>query len=201
MWKLLVNGYLQPASVFIDMKKLILIVGLLALTGCSKEKVAEQGEIQATSEPQVSQNKWQYHHEKNPIDDSFTVVAYVESDEPLKLDGIQTRPSLVMRCQENKFDVYFTLGNSVDSVGKDYKSSNITLRFDSEKAVDYSMRRSDDLQTLFFRNPIEMIDPLLKHDKLALKFTTTNKNVAFVSFDIRGLQYVISPLENACKLK
>ncbi|HCJ6204764.1 type VI secretion system-associated protein TagO [Acinetobacter baumannii] len=183
------------------MKKFILVVGLLVLTGCSKEKVAEQGEIQAASEAQVSQNKWQYHHEKNPIDDSFTVLAYVESDEPLKLDGIQTRPSLVLRCQENKFDVYFALKNSVDSVGRDYKSSNITLRFDAEKAVDYSMRRGDDLQTLFFSNPIEMIDPLLKHDKLALKFTTTNKNVVFVSFDIRGLQYVISPLENACNLK
>ena len=188
-----------------NMKRILLVVVVLALIGCSKEQVSGQKTTQPLSEEQMEsaelyKNKWQYHQERNPIDDRFSAWTYVESDEPLKLDGIQTRPSLVLRCMENKFDIFFELENIAEADQKDFNSSNIVVRFDMEKAINYSMHRGEDMKTISFKQPVEMIDPLLKHNMLTMQFNTREEQEAYVSFDIRGLQYVISPLKKICKL-
>ncbi len=65
--KLLADGYLQVAGLFIDMKKLILAVSLLALVACSKEPAqnkVESTKSQIVNEPVNNENLNDTKYEK-----------------------------------------------------------------------------------------------------------------------------------------
>src|SRR5258706_13785649 len=76
--------------------------------------------------------KWVYHESKSAMDDSKTVVLSLEAENIVQgwLRN-PSRPTLFLRCKENKTDAYITVGLAANpEYGTD--DFSVRLRFDSQ---------------------------------------------------------------------
>ncbi|MEY0031324.1 type VI secretion system-associated protein TagO [Providencia rettgeri] len=143
-----------------------------------------------------AKNNWIIDIDKSEIDDTQTVVMFVDSEEPVytSLFGRST-PSLVFRCQNNKTEVYIQWGAylGLDTI------ETIT-RVDKEKATKKFWGVSTNNKSAFYPSgSIAFIKSLLNKEKLFAQVTPYGENPVKVSFNISGLNEEITPLKTACK--
>jgi type VI secretion system protein VasI len=159
--------------------------------------------------PQVVQSsstdKWQVTEEQSPMDDSRTVVLTLEADDEARGPLGAVRPSLIVRCKENKTQVYVATGMaaSVESYGE-YSivpddSHTVRLRFDDAVASTEYWYESTDHKALFAaRDSIEFAKKISEVVVLTFQFTPFDASPQAARFDVRGLDPHLHKVAEAC---
>lgn len=142
--------------------------------------------------------KWRVEKEISSLDDSTNVYLSIKANDIVKGWLDQYTPTLQIRCKENTTDAYVVVGMSVANTYGQYNTAEITLRFDKTKAFDVQMDKSTDGEAVFFRQPIQVIKQMMKHNRLLFQFTPFNSSPAITTFDLTGLSETIKPLREAC---
>jgi type VI secretion system protein VasI len=150
--------------------------------------------LTSTESPaQEPENNWVITEDKSKLDDSTNVTMMLQSgDEFYDAFGRPVRPSLVIRCKENRTDLYVVTGVMIDS-------EVATLRLDSEKAFTLRLSKSTSGEALFFPNPIAKIKQFWNHKQLVFRFTPYRSGAQTVTFAISDLSDKIAPLRAACQ--
>lgn len=138
--------------------------------------------------------KWMTKLSTSPIDDSQTVkLVLVSSDTYVDGYGKQIRPTLVVKCQENRTSVYINYKNFIST-----KSTTVTVRFDKEKATTQSWGVSSDHQAVFAPNGVSLAKSLMMHERLVVRLIPYSEDPVTTSFDLLGLYQAIVPLRKSC---
>lgn len=138
--------------------------------------------------------KWSIRSDKSPIDDSVNVYLSIQSKEPVRSGYNTVRPSLFIRCSENKTNVFLNWGLYL---GLD--STRMLTRFDSENATTETWSISTDNKAVFVRgSDITFAKKMMSHDKLLTQITPYGESPVMATFPIAGLSEAIKPLRQAC---
>lgn len=144
---------------------------------------------------------WTLSKGTSAMDDSPSAYIYSYSTNSIRdwLDS-EKRPTIYLRCKENKTDAFINLDATPDYDFGDYgaKSAKLRLRYDSEPAqtVAFSLATSND--AVFFPSAITTIKKMMQHDKLVIEVTLHNMGSQLLTFDLKGLDAVVPELRKAC---
>jgi type VI secretion system protein VasI len=133
--------------------------------------------------------------------DQESIFLSVESNEEVQCQkfGPPSTVHLVARCLENRTSLYITGDCHVASGFYGY--GKVTVRLDDGKPFNRNMDASTDNQALGLWSGGEAI-PLLKQmlgkERMIARFTPFSSDPVEPSFDISGLDAVISTLREAC---
>ncbi len=130
-------------------------------------------------------NNWIVSESKSPIDDSPTVTMLRIAE-----SGGQ---SLVLRCKENTTDAYI---KTDEFLGDD--STNVTVRYDSNKAQQQKFSLSTDNKALFFSPAITNIKKMMESNVLVIRYHTYSGTPNTVTFELSKLKENIKSLRAAC---
>jgi Type VI secretion system VasI, EvfG, VC_A0118 len=163
--------------------------------------------------PQVVQasptDKWHVTEDKSPMDDSRTVALALDSDDEVRGPLGQVRPSLIVRCQEKKTDVYITTGMAanVEADGEHV----VGIRLDDGAARHENWSESTDHTALFASDiiwnnheptfqggRIEFAKRLAGASQLTFQFTPFDGSPQVARFDLRGLDIHLHDVAEAC---
>lgn len=137
---------------------------------------------------------WNIRTERSPIDDSMNVYLSVQSQELVRSGYYTVRPSLQVRCKENKTEIYI---NWDLYLGLD--STMQLTRFDDLKASEDFWSISTSSKAVFAPGShIDFLKKTMKHNKLLVQITPYGESPVMATFDIRGLAEAIKPLREAC---
>jgi ribosomal protein L37E len=146
----------------------------------------------ADSRPaKTDRGKWIVSTEKNPADGTNTVTLALVADEGRSRRD--KKVSLILRCKSGKTDLYI---NWKDFLGND---ARVLTRVGSENTVTRQWSLSTDKRASFYPgSPIRFIKKMTKNDTLVVQATPHNGSPIAATFDIRGLENALKPLQKAC---
>lgn len=146
--------------------------------------------------------KWVVEEEISPIDDSKTVTLMLNADSPIQVRYTKSTPYLVIRCKENKTEMYIGFNTFLGS-----NTIYPTTRIDSEKAVsDMKWSISTNHKAMFYdgsnyKGYVKVTDYIKKlqtKNKYFVQVTPYSENTVNTTFTIIGLDKAIEPLREAC---
>jgi len=138
--------------------------------------------------------KWTVREDKSPIDDSTNVYLSLSANESVKSRWERVRPSLHLRCAENKTNLFIVWNMYL---GLD--STNMLVRFDKEKAESSEWYISTDAKAVFARRGhIGLAKRIMNHNQMLAQITPYGESPVMVTFDVSGLEEAIKPLRKAC---
>ncbi|MDM8525031.1 type VI secretion system-associated protein TagO [Desulfococcaceae bacterium HSG8] len=152
---------------------------------------------EAAAEKAKGKGKWNVSSETSEIDDSTNVYLTLAAEKKIKGRFSQALPVLILRCNENKTDAYvkFDIFLSTRPVA-------VTTRLDKSKARTAEWSVSTDYKAAFVPGSnVKFIRNLMKHDKLLVQVTPHGQNSKTTTFDLRGLEEAVKPLQKACNWK
>ena len=117
---------------------------------------------------------WQSSFSTSAFDDSKIVKLSLLADDSVEGWLTTYTPWLNIRCQEHKLDVYVNVGMQINVESGLFQSATVRVRFDSNEAQDMIADESTDGEALFFRNPSEMINSMLNHNRMIFGFIPFN---------------------------
>jgi len=109
--------------------------------------------------------------------------------------GTRVAPTLYLRCQRNRTDVYVGVGMQVrTSAGH----SNVRIGFDEAPAEIERWRASTDGEALFAPRPIPLIRRMLDHRTMSFEFVPAGSSDQSTDFDLSGLAEPLDEFRAAC---
>jgi hypothetical protein len=195
----------------VDFKKLVgavlLVVVALWIIGwaSSRSRKPDTPEVVQASPT----DKWHVTEKQSPMDDSKTVVLAVDSDDEVQGPLGKVRPSLILRCQEKKTDIYVTTGMAanVEADGEHV----VGIRLDDGAARHENWSESTDHAALFASDiiwndheptfhggRIEFAKKLAAASQLTFQFTPFDGSPQTARFDLRGLDTHVHDVAEAC---
>jgi len=145
--------------------------------------------------------KWNLSTEASAVDDSKTAVLVLPAENEITGWLAEQRPQLVVRCKERKTEAYITTGMAPAVESGNYEGATVLLRLDKDKAFTLNASKSTDSKALFLPGAVGLIKRMLPHQQMLFRFTPFNASPQEVTFDIRGLDKAIVPLQQACGWK
>ncbi len=145
------------------------------------------------------EGKWRVRHDTSAVDDSPTVVLLLDAEASIDTwSAGHVTPTLVLRCQERTLEAYVITESAADVELGHVGQAHLILRFDEETAQTHWANEATDHKAVFLPQPVTTLRDILAHDRMLFKFTPFNSSPQEASFDLRGLDSVIEPLETAC---
>ena len=138
-------------------------------------------------------NKWKVDIDSSKIDDSQTVILTLDSSKKISGTFKKTTPTMVLRCENNKTNVYITTDVFLGS-----ETIQVKSRLDNKNTQKQNWRISKNHKAMLAKMPISFIKKLMKHEKLSIEFEPYRKSKERMEFDIQGLTESIKPLREAC---
>ena len=203
--------YLLAWEVSVDLKKLVsgVLLGLVVLWIIGKASSRSH----KPDAPQVVQaspgDKWRVTEKQSSMDDSKTVVVTLDSEDQIQGPLGTVRPSLIVRCQEKKVDVYVVTHMAANVEADDEHVVGIRLDDGSPRHENWS--ESTDHQALFASDiiwngdeptfsggRIEFAKRLAGANQLTFQFTPFDGSPQVARFDIRGLDPHLHKVAEAC---
>jgi hypothetical protein len=158
--------------------------------------------------------KWHVVESRSPMDDTKTYALTLDAKEAVEsIQSIRARPSLVIRCQQGKTDVYVVTHVLPKPHFEIEGAYEVRLRVDQEEAEEMFWKLGQDRVTLFA--PVEVVKGggvgerhaftveftkrLAAAQTLFFEFTPELGNPVVVQFDVRGLGKYIDKLRQECQ--
>jgi hypothetical protein len=143
--------------------------------------------------PNITTGDWVNSVDKNPLDDSTTVVSYLQSVSGQSAWG--KKVVFVARCKSNKTEAYIKWGDYLGSDG-----SMVQVRVGKSKTLNQWMSHSTDSNATFVSQPIKLLRNIVKDDtnKLVLQTTPYNESPIVAVFDTTGAKESLSKLASTC---
>ncbi len=143
----------------------------------------------------IGNGQWYVREETSPVDDSTNVYLSLRAEDTIRSRfGKSVRPSLYVRCKENKTEVFINWG-----VYLGIDQTHVLQRFDGKRAATVLWNISTDHEATFYRSGhIAFARQLVRHEKLLLQTTPYGESPVMVSFRLEGLRSAIKPLRKAC---
>lgn len=151
-------------------------------------------------EPQ-SEGAWRLERSRSQLDDSETVVLYLDANEPIQAWLRSPVPTLFIRCKENKTEVYIRTETSANPELSSYSQATVRLRLDKKPAFKQTWSESTDNEALFAPGAIELARKLAKAEILTFEFTPFNASPAVATFTVAGLGDHLGMVAEACHWK
>ena len=168
---------------------------------------------QKPESPQVVQasptDKWQVTEKQSLMDDSKTVSVTLDSEDEVQGPLGKVRPTLIVRCQVKKTDVYVVTGMAanVEADGEHV----VGIRLDDGPARYENWSESTDHDALFASDTIwnnheptfsggriDFAKKLAGASRLTFQFTPFDGNPQVARFDLRGLDAHLHTVAEAC---
>jgi type VI secretion system protein VasI len=200
-------------------KKLVgaLLLGLLALWIVGWASLRSH----KSDTPQLVQasptDKWRVTESNSPMDDSKTVVLTLVSENEIQGPIGAVKPSLIVRCQQKKTDLYVVTGMAASvEVGFDggpRAAHKVGIRLDEEEATYRDWYESGDNKALFAGDMIydstghrsafsggviELVKRVSNASKLTFQFTPFDGSPQVAAFDLKGLDDHLHAVAEAC---
>ena len=130
-------------------------------------------------------SKWRIEIETSQIDDTETVIAFIEANEKVRSAFNNYTPTLIVRYKEGELDAYISTN---DFLGLDEIA--YTVRYGKQKAMDAYANISTDSKAFFIRNPKDFINKIAEVDKVLFRLTPYGENPITFTFDTAGIKEV-----------
>jgi hypothetical protein len=186
-----------------DGKKIALIFAAVTVALCIAAWLASKPTAAVTSSTQTSTDGWNVSHDHSPMDDSKTAVLSLDSDDVIEGPLGQSKPTLIIRCQEGKTEVYIHTGMAAsveeDSEGELIHSHAVKTRLDQNDAATEHWGESTAHDALFSPGDgIEFAKQLAEARTLIFEFTPFDSNPVVAHFNLQGLNTHLSEVADAC---
>lgn len=156
-------------------------------------KTAEKPKTETAKK--IDLTHWKTSSETSKIDDTKTVIIYNDSTEYVQGRFETTRPTMVIRCKNNRTEMYFNWGQRLKTEPFKVRAK---IRFGKGKPKNYRFSASADFDAAFISKPIGFIKKAFKHDTMVVQMATAYTDASSVTFNIQGLDEVIKPLRKSC---
>ena len=167
------------------------------LSALEQLEKASAEKLQAIADAKNS--KWKISYDVSPIDDSQTVTLMLYAESSISgWPSKQYDPSLILRCQEKRTDIFVVTGMS-PNVEYGTLGATVLLRIDKNPAYKLHASKSTDGEALFLPSAVAQIKKLMNGRELYFQFTPFNSSPQSTVFKIAGLSESIKPLRSACK--
>lgn len=138
--------------------------------------------------------KWKATINRSPIDDSENVYLSVEAEETVRSGYKTAKPTLHVRCAEQKTNVFITWDLYLG-----LESTQMLTRFDTAKAANNTWSISTNNTAVFVRgSDIGFAKTMMNHEKLLAQITPYGESPVMATFRIAGLSEAVKPLRKAC---
>ncbi len=173
----------------IALRCILCIAGCLFIGGAITQAVNETNKASIRhragrdSEKPNERVTWRVTKKQSPIDDSYTVVISRDAEAPVSSGFKKERPTLIMRKQEGKREVYILFPMYLGS-----SKIPVTVRFGSNEAITEDWGTSSSGKAVFSPFPFEDFFAMVKSsNKLVVRLTPFGENPETVVFGLEGL--------------
>lgn len=168
-------------------------------SGAGTPSTVSTAGIVASAPRAPSTSRWHVGDSRSPMDDSRGVSLSLDASDPITAwPGESFTPTLVIRCREHKTAVFIRNGCSPNVEYGLSGQATVRLRLDSAPAQAEVWTESTDKQSLFSPTPIPLARRLSKAQRLTYEFTPFNSSQATTTFDLAGLDSLISQVSSCC---
>lgn len=144
-----------------------------------------------------SMGKWKVTTEKSPVDDTQNVFASILGDEYIQnRQGKFTKPSLVLRCKEQKIEGYILWDEKLG-----YVDVLVNTRIGRGEQTGARWKLSADKMAAFIPDPTAFTQSLIGEDSLYTSIWIPSTDPIATNYDIRGAALALQPLLDACGIK
>lgn len=172
-------------------------IGLCAVP-IGTHSLPAQGVTGAQQSSQRAVQIWNLTESKSAMTDEPSVVLATDALDEVRGWLDRTRPSLVVRCQERKLDVYLVSGMA-SHVENARGSHSVRYRIDTTAAVTESgWIESTDNEALFAPSPLGIAERLMSANTILMEWTPFNASPVQARFRVAGLETHRARLVAAC---
>ena len=167
----------------------------------SEEWHRRQSERPAPAPP-PDKGAWQTSSREDPVTGRTRHNAILMASN--RTEGIASQrvtPALVVRCQDNKTEVYINWKHYLDGNSGDFRDERhiVTLRIGDGDPFTVRANVSTDKEATFFPSPIpSILKPAANADTLAARTTPYNESPQTAVFNLTGIRAALSDLAAAC---
>ncbi len=152
-------------------------------------------------EPAIKEGGWIVVQTASAMDDSKGVSLAKPAEQTAKAWLKMVRPSIHIRCKENKTDLYINFDTSLAIVPDKLDTGDVRIRLDGQKPRKYNWTSATNGQAYFARMPINLLRDMSAAKKMKVEFTPFNGNTQIVSFDLTGIDVHLPDVAAACNWK
>lgn len=164
-------------------------------------------DLQAASDPLNSgvpvsssrpPSQWQVLESVSEMDGSRRVAASLQAVDSIPATWGYNRPSLILRCDGNRTNLYIDTKGVVASIYGEFDRSRVRWRIDDGAPTSQAWQESTDSQALFAPRPIAFARQLMDGESLLFEFTPYDSGPVTVKFDLSEMDNVVSRIAEAC---
>lgn len=147
----------------------------------------------------LGSGKWTSMNTINPLDDTVTVLLFLDADSGLSAQGDPI--ALIARCQSDATEIYVNWGEYLgdDSNDASYGWKNVTVRVGEGEARVEEWGLSTNKQAVFAPGWAGgFLKELLGQERLVLQTVPYGENPKTAILDLTGLENVLGDLADAC---
>lgn len=169
-----------------------------ATTETPPETTSSLNEPSAPTPP--SMGKWIAGTTESEFDNSKGATAALEADNTIEgWPGQTQRPTLILRCQENKTELILRTELNAAVEPGNLQAATLRIRLDDKPAFQTNSGQSTDSKAYFIRNPVAVAKQVEGAQRMLIGFTPFNSNPATIEFTTDGAKEAFKQVRAACK--
>ncbi len=171
---------------------------LLAATVVAQAAAAQRPPARPGARPPAARvvDRWHVETSRSEMTDQPSATLSLNATNTVQGTILQVRPSLYIRCHEQKLELFIHSGAVLD--GDLEGHTTVRVRWGANEPAEEHWSRSTDYQAAFAPDPAEFVRQLLATPDLRFEFRPFDAAARVAVFDGRGLSRHLEVLEGAC---